>query len=303
MCITLISPNLEGNCITYMIKESFKSIIKQLVSSNVIWKLMEYCFVRPVEYARITRNALVSASAFENRSVEERILERLASLTVLRGPFEGLKYPEAKSIGSVIAPKLLGFYEYELQTLISARCIGKYRTIVDIGCAEGYYAIGLGLQNPEAIVYAFDTDFQAVAQCGKMALVNEIGERVLTGASCTPKTLMSLELRSPCLIVCDCEGYEKELFNEELVEKLSSSELLIELHDMVDDEIPAYIESLFHATHHSQSVFSERDDKKVEECQCEELSGFSRDDRISILSERRSRQMQWVFLSPRNSGL
>ena len=53
-------------------------------------------------------------------------------------------------MGSVLIPKLLGSYEQELQPLLQRLAAQNYSEIVDIGCAEGYYAIGLGGCFPRA---------------------------------------------------------------------------------------------------------------------------------------------------------
>lgn len=77
-------------------------------------------------------------------------LERMLGLTVRRGPFAGLRYPSHDAVGSSLWPKLLGSYEAELAPTFEALCATPYRTVVDVGAAEGYYAVGLGLRLGEA---------------------------------------------------------------------------------------------------------------------------------------------------------
>ena len=70
-------------------------------------------------------------------------------LTVKNGPMAGLKYPSFSSFGSSIFPKLVGTYENELAPIINKLNATQYKLIIDIGCAEGYYAIGLpGMELP-----------------------------------------------------------------------------------------------------------------------------------------------------------
>ena len=67
--------------------------------------------------------------------------EQLVSgLKVIHGPFEGLQYPDARSSGSSLLPKLIGSYEHELHEIINDALGQSYTDLVDIGCAEGYYA-------------------------------------------------------------------------------------------------------------------------------------------------------------------
>ena len=72
---------------------------------------------------------------------EEKMTPIVSSLKVLNGPFEGMQYPNFESYGSASWPKLLGTYESELTNAILAKKDTDYSSIVDIGCAEGYYAV------------------------------------------------------------------------------------------------------------------------------------------------------------------
>src|SRR5687768_17261507 len=65
-------------------------------------------------------------------------------LEVLTGPFAGMKYPYASN-GSAVFPKLLGTYESEISELFRYERLKRYRTFIDIGCAEGYYLVGVAM--------------------------------------------------------------------------------------------------------------------------------------------------------------
>src|SRR5262245_30471234 len=85
---------------------------------------------------------------------------------VLSGPFAGMMIP------SVVGHwddgnsgcKLIGSYEYELHDAIRYVQWRKPEVVINIGCAEGYYAIGFArlLGVP---VYAFDSNKAALALC------------------------------------------------------------------------------------------------------------------------------------------
>jgi hypothetical protein len=72
------------------------------------------------------------------------------TLRVAGGPFQGLHYPHRRSVGSAPLPKLLGSYESELHAALEQLLTEEHETVVDIGCAEGYYAVGLGLRLSKA---------------------------------------------------------------------------------------------------------------------------------------------------------
>src|SRR5947209_6694984 len=99
-------------------------------------------------------------------------LERLVSThtngCVNDGPFAGTRYIHG-AVGSAYVPKLLGIYERELNARIEHACALKFPLIVDIGAAEGYYAIGLARRNPQARVLAFEMEAKGQSALKHMA--------------------------------------------------------------------------------------------------------------------------------------
>src|SRR5262249_9942295 len=142
---------------------------------------------------------------------------------------------------STLFPKLLGSYERELQPIMQTICGTDYRQIIDVGCAEGYYAVGLAMRIPSAAVYAFDTDENALVLCKSMACLNGVESRVITGSFCSAETLSLIDFTGECLIISDCEGYEKELFASWNAPRLEGCDLLIEIHDFIDINISSII--------------------------------------------------------------
>ena len=96
---------------------------------------------------------------------------------VQAGPFRGMTFLK-ESTEAGLAPKLLGCYESELSDVIEKIVARGYRHIIDIGCADGYYAVGLALRLPNASVYAFDTNERAQANCKALAVLNGVADRV-----------------------------------------------------------------------------------------------------------------------------
>ena len=89
-------------------------------------------------------------------------------------------------------PKLVGSYEAELHGVIEQIVATDYQVVVDVGCAEGYYANGLARRLPSARVYAFDTDPEARHLCEAMAALNGVEKRVIVGGKCEPDDLNAL---------------------------------------------------------------------------------------------------------------
>src|SRR5262245_40199813 len=71
------------------------------------------------------------------------------------GPFKGMKYGN-RSVGSAFIPKLIGIYERELWDVVEDACAMTPSLVIDIGAAEGYYAVGLAMRLPFTRVIAFE---------------------------------------------------------------------------------------------------------------------------------------------------
>ena len=73
---------------------------------------------------------------------------------VISGIFKGMKYVKS-SYGSCYMPKILGIYEREIsEALINA--LQNSDLFINVGAAEGYYAVGAGLKFPELKVIAYE---------------------------------------------------------------------------------------------------------------------------------------------------
>lgn len=138
----------------------------------------------------------------------------------------------------------------------------EYNTVVDVGCAEGYYAVGLGLRLRNADIYAFDTDTRARQACAEMARLDGVDSRIHIGGLCDKNVLRSFPLGIRALIVADCEGYEKELFDDEMGQCLAKHSL-IEAHDFIDIDISSHLHAVFSKIHCVQSIRSTDDIQKA----------------------------------------
>ena len=262
---------------------------------------MKALFDRTIELVRsVERVRRKRLQARRDRETVEVAIQRIVpDLVVRHGPFKGMRYPEVRSVGSTVFPKLIGSYERELHPTIEAICRTAYSEVVDVGCAEGYYAVGLALRLPEAKVFAYDTDRVAIAQCERMARLNQVAERVVVGSSCDPDTLRSIPVSGRALIISDCEGYERHLFTPEVVEWLAGHDVLVELHDFLDIEVSMLVRQRFQDSHTISVIDSLDDVKKAQTYAYEELSPYDLETRKVLLRERRPAAMEWFFMTPR----
>jgi len=226
---------------------------------------------------------------------------RRHGLVVTGGPFAGMRYPRRAAVGRIVA-KLIGSYEEELHGVLEDFLRGGPRTVVNIGSAEGYYAVGLARALPEARVHAFETDAGRRALCGELARENGVEERVLLHGACTAGDLARLPAPGD-LVVCDCEGFETEVLRPDLVPWLLGARLLVELHDAFVPGTREALTARFAPTHTIRLVAeAPRDPTQhvalrhltVEEAR-EALDEYRRD------REARPLHMQWAVMTPRRS--
>lgn len=166
---------------------------------------------------------------------------------VLQGPFEGLEFIEASSEGCHIA-KLIGCYEQPIHQYINEAIDTRYKYVINIGCAEGYYAVGLALKMPETLVIAHDTDKVARHSCDELALKNGVKERVLIGAEFTHGDFSKYKNEST-LVLCDIEGGELELLDVDKAPSLSGMDIIVESHECMVKGITEKLIAKFEKTH------------------------------------------------------
>jgi hypothetical protein len=216
-------------------------------------------------------------------------------LAIQSGPFAGMPYVSTAR-GSVYPAKLIGSYEIEIHDFIKRIMATSYPVIVDIGCAEGYYAVGFAKHKPNTIVYAFDMDDRAIELCRQLAAKNGVAERVITRGRCDPADLAALPLANS-LVFCDCEGFEAELLRPEAIPQLREADVLVELHDCFAPGVTEMIRSRFAATHDIEIVPS----RPRHASDWPQIATYSPKVQRLMLHELRfgNAMVHWAFMTPR----
>ena len=226
------------------------------------------------------------AKAFVNRN----------GLAIQGGPFRGMNYTYS-SMGSAVVPKLVGSYEAEVQPFLERYAAGgKAVRIVDIGCDEGYYVVGMARRMPSAHVYGFDINPAACGMCTELARINGVADRVSVEGACTHERLNEL-LRPGDLIVCDCEGYEYEILDPARAPALRGVEMIVELHDsdFLDLNITATLRRRFEPTHEIEIVTATRRHTS----DWPSIAFLNHAEQRLALDEGRSLGQQWALMRPR----
>lgn len=255
-------------------KRWLKRCLQTGMRSDIAWKIARHLPVRGIDTARkvVLANRLIRR--FDGRSV------------VQAGPFQGLVYPTLRANGSELLPKLLGTYESELHGAIRAACSESFDHIIDIGCAEGYYAVGLARRFPRAKVVAFDISDRARELCRAMAAANGT-TNVEVRAACTKDDLRRLPTPGRHLIVSDCEGFERHLFDGEVARQVADSFVIIEMHDHEDPTTSAKLTAWFRQTHRVEVISSIPDRVKASQYKSAVVEGRDLIEKEAAFAERR----------------
>lgn len=222
----------------------------------------------------------------------------MSKLVVQSGPFYGMRYPSAVASGSAFCPKIIGSYELELQDVVLEAVDLQPSVVVDIGAAEGYYAIGLAMRLPLTKVMTYDTNPVARESCAAMAAINGVDDRVTVRSTCESRDLLQYRgIRA--MVWCDCEGFERELFDIEVCSALSLSHVLIETHDFLRPFTTTRLQKLFGPTHVVSVLRSVPDFLRPTVFPQKLLSMYTKDIQIALMAESRPAEMHWLWCRPR----
>jgi len=176
---------------------------------------------------------------------------------VIAGPFKGMRYID-RSVGSAYVPKLLGIYERELAAVIEEIITSSPRLVVDVGAAEGYYAVGLARRLPETRMIAFEAEAVGRAAVTELAAINTVSDRVMVMGTCDAAGLSAaLDGQDSATVIMDIEGYEDVLLDPDKVPALCRSTFLVELHEFAVPGIVETISRRFAKTHELELIWAE----------------------------------------------
>ncbi len=176
---------------------------------------------------------------------------------VRRGPFAGMHYPD-RAINSAYLPKLLGSYERELNGVVEEVCALSPDLIIDVGAAEGYYAVGFAWRNPRSRVIAFEATRLGRSALERNARMNGVSSRVRVAGRCRIAELQdALGAGARACVICDAEGDERILLDPTVVRGLRSAWVLAETHEFVQPGVTEELRRRFRATHRVEEIRQE----------------------------------------------
>ena len=184
------------------------------------------------------------------------------------------------------APKFLGTYEMELHGCIERAIELAPRYILNVGCAEGFYAVGFAMRLPDSQIFAADADPKALRATLRNAKLNNVQSRVYGVGIVKPRQFDTYLKPDASLLVMDCEGAEFTLLNPDNDPILLRTHILVEVHPEFGSELD--IIARFTQTHRPKTI----NQISRSEPATRPIPGI---DFVRAADERRGRD-RWVFL-------
>lgn len=216
---------------------------------------------------------------------------------VQTGPFAGMTIVPEYSWGDGDSPaKLLGVYECELHSSILDAVHRKPDKVINIGCAEGYYAIGLSRLLMHVPVTAIDISKDAITITTHNAAANSCRNLEYLQMPADAQWLeKNIAMPERPLLIVDCESFELKILDLTLVPSLTKATILVECHDCMVPGITDTLVNRFRDTHTIEKIKQQSKDPY----QFVELEEFSDADKWAIVSEGRPSTMTWLYMVPK----
>ena len=261
-------------------KRDFKWLILEVLSKITLKKL-ELRIDKVVEKKRIILSSKIS---------------KIYNNTVQQGPFKGMIINEDQFWGpGDRSSKILGLYEKEIQDLIvSIQKDKNYSTFVDIGGADGFFAIGSLVNNLFEKCEVFEISKKGRNSIQKNSKKNNVYDSIKIHDKASKRSLIKIDNINNSLILCDIEGGEYELFDEKLINEIYPSDIIIEIHKNKENSLVNF-EKRFTKTYSLTKITQEPRSLK----NFKELENINDNNRALIMSEGRSGIQEWWYLSPK----
>ncbi|MCP9751439.1 hypothetical protein [Ferruginibacter sp. HRS2-29] len=274
-----------------------KSFLQKLLVNKV-----SYTLLKPLVYIgerlKASRENFVDAGVIAE--LERQVYDIFSDEVVKHGPFKGMKFSLEAAGDSLSYSKLLGSYEAEIHPFILAAVKRRYDEVVNIGCHDGYYAVGMARLMPGTKIKAFDTDPDAHVKTKALAVRNGVEQQMVYGGTYTAAEVLHSDTNLRSFFMVDCEGAEKGIFTSTNAKQLRNADLVIELHLHLHYDLVEYFSKLFGETHDIDIVDSVDDHLKAIKYDYPELKDKSYQLKRYILQERPT-FMQWIFLSAKSN--
>ena len=214
---------------------------------------------------------------------------------VISGPFAGMafRYPQQEYA------MLLGTWEMELSWVWEEILASTYPLMVDVGAAEGYYAVGMAYRKPGMKVLAFEMQTRVREKLRTLQRLN--GTSVEIREKCEVEDLAALgDDLAGAFVLMDVEGYETVLLDPVSIPRLAKATILVELHEMYAKGCRDLIKERFLHTHDIRLIEGVQrtfDHFPAEAGMARKL--FSKARLLGYMDEGRPCAMSWFYMVPK----
>ncbi len=223
------------------------------------------------------------------------------------GILKGFRVPPSRWAEIVSSSYLLGTYEVAICAILDT-LKDPSKTFVDLGGADGVFGVGLVEVGAFKNSIIFEMDAERRQVIAELAQSRGLYDRVAVlgeAGGDFPHVLTAQGLRlTDSVILCDIEGGEFGLFQDDVLAQLKDAHIIIELHEfyLADPAVQkTAIGDLIRAAERHFHVCEIRDGLR-DIRNIPHLRNWSDWDSYLLCVEARYRMMSWLWLRPKNEG-
>ena len=241
----------------------------------------------------ISLRELLGFSSLKKSKFEDKNYILNISNKVQNGPFKGMIY-DCENYWGNLYPKLLGSYESELHDIINRLVKVKFNNIINVGSAEGYYAIGFALKSNVDEIIAVDPFRNSKKEINSLIRKNKIKKKI-NFKFCLSSKRLSNWIKTKTLILMDCEGSEAGYLKITSSTNFHKAHILCEIHDFSDHpNIGSDLINRFNRTHQIQIIKQEK--RQLDKYRT--VGNLSENEMINLLDEDRPKNNYWIYFEP-----
>ena len=242
----------------------------------------------------------IEISAIRREILGERLFQASGG-RVLYGAFKGMKLVStswsARDVGSII----LGEYERQVVDVIMGSP-KSHSIFIDIGAADGIYAVGLSLNNRFLSSYCFESSEDSQISIRANAIANNVESRITILGTARVNFLSKLTEKygldlTKALFLIDIEGGEFDLLTDQNLKKMCKSVVIVEIHKNVDDFDSKYKTLLANSAEFFN--LKELSAGSKSNIDIKEIKSWPDEDRQIVFSEGRRYEMWWLVMTPK----
>ncbi len=228
------------------------------------------------------------------------ILLKKHGKVVAYGPFANMTVNSQTWGDYDINAKILGTYESHVIAELDAISQENHGPFIDIGAADGFFAIGAVLSGITKESYAFEIDASSRRSIANNAFDNNVSGKIHIREVANTHTISDvLKKERKAKILIDIEGSEYDLLDFDFLDEISKCDVIVELHPSLVEhgkekqkQLISRLENYFYIEFFQKSVLSTTG--------FPELEHLSDDKRLLAFSENRAFEMWWMKLQPKS---